>query len=85
MATITVETKNGPVLVDEDQISAWGGEIIDAPATDAPKRKTKPVAPVATDIAPAPIEGKFMLVDQDRKQFGDELFDSADAALEAMN
>jgi biotin carboxyl carrier protein len=108
MATITVQTKDGPVSVDEDQIEAWGGEILDAPAPEAPAPEAPapeapapeapapeapaPEAPApkrkpktkATDIAPAPVEGKFMLVDQDGKQFGDELYDSADAALEAM-
>lgn len=83
MATVTVQTKNGPVLVDEDQIEAWGGEVV--AEKPEPKRKPKPSTPdlVASDVVSTE-DGKFMLVDQNGNQFGETLFDTADAALQAM-
>ena len=76
MPAITVNTPNGPVLVDEDGIEAWGGVVL-PDAKPKPKGKAK-----AVDIE---MKGEmFILVDAAGKQVGEQEFETIEAATEAL-
>jgi hypothetical protein len=96
MAVVTVQTENGPVLVDEENIEAWSGK----PASDftlvgdsAPKPKRgkkpadtspdKPDAPVAANVAKLDDGTGFILVDEQNQPIGETVYETEEAAWEA--
>jgi hypothetical protein len=99
MAVVTVQTENGPVLCDEENIEAWSGKpaseftiVTDEPAPK-PKRGKKPVdrdepvnepdAPVAANVAKLDDGTGFILVDEQNQPIGETVYETEEAAWEA--
>ncbi len=81
MPVIEVQTANGPVLVDEDGIEAWGGQVI--------AEQVKPKRGKAAQATNAPadfkaVEGGFVLVDAEGAQVGSQVFATEEEALAAI-
>jgi hypothetical protein len=99
MAVVTVQTENGPVLCDEENIEAWSGKlaseftiIVDAEPAPKPKRSKKPVSrdePVVQPNAPVAANvakldvGVFVLVDEQNNPIGDAVYETEEDAWEA--
>jgi len=98
MAVVTVQTENGPVLVDEQDIEAWSGKpaseftiVTDEPAPK-PKRGKKPAdrdepvvepdAPVAANVVQQD-SGGYILVDAENQPIGEMVYETEEAAWEA--
>lgn len=91
MAVVTVQTENGPVLVDEENIEAWSGKpasefTLVGDAAPKPKRGKKtadaPDVPKAENVVKNE-DGKFYLVDANNVQVGDAVYETEEAAWEA--
>ena len=88
MAVVTVQTDNGPVLVDEENIEAWSGKpasefTLIGDAAPKPKRGKKAAdAPKAENVVKNE-DGKFYLVDANNVQVGDTVYETEEAAWEA--